>query len=619
MRLRPLILLCSFALFSQGASATLEFKRLVKELKVTSPASGGASTPAPSGGGNASPSDPGTPTAPAGVPQATLSTMDVSFGKVATNYTSTKQVLLHSTGTAPLTVTALPWVDGDTQYRAGNTSCGEAISLAPDLYCVADVIFSPTVVGAVSGTLKIATNTKSEPLRVTLTGEGYNPLSLSGATLPVAKLNRSFSFDFKPLLRVDNEPLSIDKAGMQWSASSLPKGLTMSSGVVSGTPTVKTSTSGTDATVAVTFHGNDTSSSYTFRVLDTFMDVFQASSGTRSTTCVVTNGGAVKCWGFNSQGQTGSSPASTQVLTPYTVISSGATNVSVGLNSACAVMTTGTVKCWGDGYYGQLGNGTSGSVTAYIPVTAAGVTDAVKVSVGDSFACAVTRGGNLYCWGTNGSGQLGDNSTIQRNTPVLVNSGVKSVSAGVNHTCAVLSDSRAACWGAATSGAIGNGASSGRQLTPYVVMSDVAQIEAGTNGTCAIALSGAVYCWGYNAVGQLGNGTTSDRLTPGQVTGITSGAQQISLGNLHTCAIVNSNAYCWGSNGSGRLGDGTTTARTTPVLVQGSTGSASVLAGMDYTCVTTAYGSMKCLGANTNGQLGDGTTTLRSTLTEILE
>ena len=164
-----------------------------------------------------------------------------------------------------------------------------------------------------------------------------------------------------------------------------------------------------------------------------------------------------------------------------------------------------------------------------------GISDGVSVSSGGSHNCVKTAGGGLKCWGFNDYGQLGDGTAISKSTPVDVGGltpGVSAVAAGGNHTCALTVDGGVKCWGSNGSGQGGDGTNSNR-YTPVSVSglgSGVIAIATGFTHSCALTSSGGVKCWGYNVDGQLGDGTTTSRYTPVDVSGLTSGATAISVG-----------------------------------------------------------------------------------------
>lgn len=166
-------------------------------------------------------------------------------------------------------------------------------------------------------------------------------------------------------------------------------------------------------------------------------------------------------------------------------------------------------------------------------------------------------------------------------------------------------------WGYNYHGQLGDGTQMQR-LTPVDVSgltSGVIALAAGDQHSCALTNAGGVKCWGWNEYGQLGDGTQTQRLTAVEVSGLTSGVTAIATSYNHTCALTATGGVkCWGVNWYGQLGTGTTTNRSTPTDVSGLTSGAIALAvGSQHTCALTGAGGVKCWGGNYDGQLGDGT------------
>lgn len=359
----------------------------------------------------------------------------------------------------------------------------------------------------------------------------------------------------------------------------------------------------------------------------TAVDVTGLTSGVQSIvlgyyhTCALTTSGGAKCWGLNSSGQVGDG-STTQRTTAVDVtgLTSGVQGITLGGNGghSCALTAAGGIQCWGSNFYGQIGDGSSiGKATA---VDVDGFTGGVrKISLGSSHSCALTTSGGMKCWGSNAAGQLGDNSTISKITPVDVDgltSGVQSIAAGYFHTCALTTGGGVKCWGLNTNGQLGDGSTTQRTTAVDVtgLTSGVQAIAVGETHSCALTASGGVMCWGYNVNGRLGDGfvSGSQSVIPVNVTGLTSGVQAIAVGYSHSCAIVSGFVKCWGLNTSGQLGNGSTISSTTAVDVTGLSGVQAIDLGSYSTCALTTGGAVKCWGLNNTAQIGDGSTTDRS-------
>ena len=194
--------------------------------------------------------------------------------------------------------------------------------------------------------------------------------------------------------------------------------------------------------------------------------------------------------------------------TTVTTVALKATSVATGDTHTCTVLPDKTVKCWGDNTYGQLGTDWT-LPRAYNPISVSGVAAASAVAGGAVHTCALLSNGTVRCWGSNISGQLGDDSTTDSFTPVAVS--------GLSNATAITA--------------------SHARLDSY-------------GHTCALLSNGTVECWGRNIVGQLGTGNTTDSPTPILVSGL-SNATAVQAGGFHTCALSAGTIQCWGDNSAG--------------------------------------------------------------------
>lgn len=274
--------------------------------------------------------------------------------------------------------------------------------------------------------------------------------------------------------------------------------------------------------------------------------------------------------------------------------------------------------------------GSAVTVAGTVAVTAvpagAGTTVPV-VSAGGGGSCAAEPDQTVWCWGSNGFGQLGDGSTTGSMLPVKVSTlpPAVSVSAGQAsnasseiHACAVGTAGQVWCWGSNFYGELGVGTTSTDIKDPVLVPGlQASQVSAGDQFTCAVTLAHTAECWGDNNFGELGNGTNTDSSKPVKVKGLTN-VTEVAAGYFHACALEsNGTVWCWGDNGNGELGNGTTTASNQPVLasVEGAT---EVAAGNSDTCAIASGGRLLCWGLNSTGQLGTGNFTDQSLPAQVI-
>ncbi len=277
---------------------------------------------------------------------------------------------------------------------------------------------------------------------------------------------------------------------------------------------------------------------------------------------------------------------------------------------------------WGYNSDGGLGDGTAVSKSSPTLVVGSLKFKRFVMAPNDNGCCiGIDISGAAYAWGRNAMGQLGLGDVTNRSSPVVVPGGltfvdvVMSSNATVNgSTYGITEDGSAYAWGKNTFGELGVGDVTPRS-SPIAVLGALKfkSIIAGGGTTFGITTGGLLYFWGLNSSGQGGDGTITSRSSPVLVVGGLTFKKIISEGAAAAGLTTSGAIYCWGNNSTGMLGDGTIVNRSSPVAVLGSLIFKDFqISNASSAMGLTASGSLYGWGSNQFGMLGNGTITDKS-------
>jgi alpha-tubulin suppressor-like RCC1 family protein len=238
-----------------------------------------------------------------------------------------------------------------------------------------------------------------------------------------------------------------------------------------------------------------------------------------NSSCGIVSSGQLRCWGYNGYGSLGDNTTANRNVPTDINVGTLYKTISMGAIYTCGTTDTDVLKCWGNNQYGQLGDGTTVNKTAPTVIDSGEVYKKISTSLLASFyTCGLTTAGKIRCWGANQYGQLGDGTTTTHSLPTAINTSknYSDLSVGYVHTCAVEDLSgQLYCWGRNESGQLGDYTTTTRTSE---VIGDTSRlytaIYLGYNYTCGRTNKNLLRCWGRNDYGQIGDNSTLDVYYP---------------------------------------------------------------------------------------------------------
>lgn len=284
--------------------------------------------------------------------------------------------------------------------------------------------------------------------------------------------------------------------------------------------------------------------------------------------------------------------------------------VEGGSNHTMVLKDNGELWGWGSNYLGQLGNGTT--IDLRTPKLISSDNDYKAISASHEHTLALNKDGTVVGWGYNRDGKLGVSTSGTHKTPVtLALTNITQVEAGYRHGMALDASNNVWVWGDNHFGQLANSTGQDSKVpTKLTSISDVTFIDSGEYASFVIKSNGTVWSWGRNDFAQLGRVTqNNDAHIPAQIHNLDS-VNMIAAGTNHALALKeDGTVWGWGFNSSYQTGHfDRNNATTEPTQVTGLPEITSIAAGYNYSIALAADGSVWVWGGNSWGQLGLGYT-----------
>ena len=339
--------------------------------------------------------------------------------------------------------------------------------------------------------------------------------------------------------------------------------------------------------------------------------------------------GGLWLWGRNAGAQLGTNNL-VHRSSPVQTVSGGfnwfqvtATRGDSGIVNTAAIKTDGTLWIWGQNNYGQVGDNTIIATRSSPVQTIAGGTNWRQVAAGRDSSLCIKTDGTLWTWGKNNNGQLGDNTIANRSSPAQVLGGGtnwRQVSAGGYSTSAIKTDGTLWSWGRNNSGQLGDNTALNRSSPVQIAGTNWRQTSCGINMTAAIKTDGTLWMWGGNSYAQLGVNDLVNRSSPVQIFGGGTNWKQASSGMFTSAAIkTDGTLWLWGQGSFGALGTNDQVSRSSPVQIfGGGTNWKQVSVGLGFHAMAIKTdGTLWVWGHNDSARLGTNDLVNRSSPVQI--